>query len=153
MLQCKSCSHKSGFFECEAHRALVCCSDPREFKHCVNTVALLLENSGYPRPVAPAYDGPRKMLLLKDIFHEKERATQPDLVTLVLTFQIELLELGLHTLWSQHAEQVLPFLGFRVAWKVKPNLLRKMYRLNWPVQARVHGTGFGWEGSFLIRIS
>ena len=80
---------------------------------------------------------------MKTIFHEKEGATQPDLVTLELTFQTELLELGLHTLWSQHVEPVLLFLGFRVAWKVEPNLLRKMYRLNWPVQARVHGTGFG----------
>ena len=63
-------------------------------------MALFLEISGYPRPMAPAYDGPRRIRLLKDIFHEKERATQLGLVTLVLTFQIELLELGLHTLWS-----------------------------------------------------
>ena len=51
-------------------------------------------------------------------------------ITLVLPYVQQLARLGLHSLWLEHVASVIP-LGFRVAYSVQPNAMRKLYRLNW----------------------
>ncbi len=62
-------------------------------------------------------------------------------ITLVLTFMNQLLTLRLAQLWDLHFLHVIP-LRLRLAWRVKPNALRRLYRLNWPCSV-LDRTGFG----------
>ena len=77
-------------------------------------------------------------MLLKDFPKEVLRIPP----TLVLPYQKQLQLSGLRKVWSTHLGSVIPQYEFRIAWSVQPNLLRRLYRLNWPMRV-INGTGFG----------
>ena len=62
-------------------------------------------------------------------------------IVLVLPYQHMLSKLGIKGLWDKIVASVLP-LGLQIAWAVKPNSMRKLYGLNWPVTG-VQCTGIG----------
>ena len=59
-------------------------------------------------------------------FHKVDKRN----ITLVLPYVQQVARLGLHSSWLEHVASVIP-LGFRLAFTVQPNAMRKLYRLNW----------------------
>ena len=123
-------------------RALLCCSDAHSFVSAVTSVSSNLQNAGYPARPLPGYDAGRRAALLAKLRNRAPTGAGTNtggnrhLITLVLPFNEQLLNLKLQTLWLECIASVIP-INFRLAWSVQPNSLRKLYRLNWVVHNRV----------------
>ena len=113
-------AHKCGIFDCEAMRALLCCSDKSDFDIAIKGFDSFLQKVGYPARSLPVFDpAARSRHLAKlrsrdlggasNIYKKAKRN-----ITLVLPYVQQVARLGLHSLWLEHVVSVIP-LALRLA--------------------------------------
>ena len=115
-------------------RALLCCSTESYFHLACNSIDSFTQNAGYPARRLPGFDPVGRSAHLARLRSRDPAAGTKSSgrkhITLVLPFVQQIAHLGLQGLWQEIVYPVIP-LGFRVAFSVQPNAMRKLYRLNW----------------------
>ena len=131
-------AHKRGIFGCESMRALLCCSTESDFDLACKSIDSFTQKAGYPARRLPEFDPVSRSAHLARLRSRDPTAGMKSDgrrdITLVLPFVQQIAHLGLQGLWQGIVYPVIP-LGFRVAFSVQPNAMRKLYRLNWTVES------------------
>ena len=135
-------SHKKSIFKCECNRALVCSSESVGYDSSISDITRYLADCGYPTLVGPEFDEQhRQNILAKLRLRSKPQGQNgkrgfDDKVFIVMPFSPCVKHLGIQSCFRKHLS--FTNLELTLAWTVKPNSMRLLYRLNWPYEHRMH---------------
>ena len=140
-----------GIYQCESTRALLCCSRAAAFDVCISRIIDFLFDCGYPRRAAPTFDATKRARILHRLADRGGAAQTRDVnqsfgnictsnVYFVLPYSSQALKLKIRDSFKCHVGSIIP-IELRIAWTVKPNAMRKLYRLNWPCKTLLQGNG------------
>ena len=134
-------SHKSGILACESYRAFMLCSRVCYFDACISRLINFLKERGYPslHPRITFDESRRRAALAK---HARpagksgNASSEPSLknrstVYFVLPYSDQAKHICVGKHFRSAFSNCVP-INLVVAWSVKINSMRKLYRMNWP---------------------
>ena len=147
--------HKSGIFSCEEFRAMLLCSRECAFIGCIDKLIGFLNTSGYPdRCFAPVqFSESRRLAFFEKMLRREPMSADSNSGTLpsnkcrrhnvffTLPYSSQAHNLRVAGIFRQSVGNIIPITLLN-GWSVKPNSMRRLYRLNWPrVQSQSMGSG------------
>ena len=139
-------AHNKSILKCEAMRVMLCCSQPSLYISCMSEVIGFLCDRGYPKLCIPPYSVEKRNAILakhKEKTQAKARVVsfagcseqQPfehsHKILFVLPYSAQAKTLKIAACFRRHFSDLVP-IDLVLAWTVKPNASRLLYRLNWP---------------------
>ena len=135
------CAHKSGIFKCESYRAMLLSGTEEAYNKAIVDLFGFLEDAGYSARCFSkvSYDPAwRARALLKlanrnpDLSSNSGTSSQDrKAVFLALPFSTQASNLKIVAAFRSSVSVIIP-IDLRLGWTIKPNTMRKLYRLNWP---------------------
>ena len=137
-------SHTKSILKCECNRALVCSSESGEYDSSTSDIIRYLADCGYPTFAVPKFDDQHRQSILAKLRLRLRSEPQgnngdrgfDDKVFIVMPFSPCVKYLRIRSSFRKHLS--FTNLELTLAWTVKPNSMRLLYRLNWPYEHRMH---------------